>query len=196
MMRRFGRFLTQFGLNERGVAAAEMTLWLSALTLPIINAVDLSFFTYQRMQVEAAANAAVNAAWHDCDSTATTPAAPPATITCKAVVSGVLTDMQNAAQSTSLGTLITLPTANIVEGYYCATSSGTMTASTTPAPWTAPNAPTTAPTVPTCTGSTALAGDYISATVTFTYKPLFASASILTLLGSTVTKTAYLRLDN
>ena len=72
-------------------------LWVGVLALPLINVVDLSFYTYQRMQVETAAEAAVNAAWKDCNPTAATPAPPPAIVTCKAVVTTVVSDMQAAA---------------------------------------------------------------------------------------------------
>lgn len=181
--------------DQGGVAAAEMALWLSAMVLPVLNVVDLGFYLYQRMQVETAAEAAVNAAWHDCNSTAATPAPPPLLTNCKAAVSGVFSDMVAAAQSTSLGTNVTLPLANIVEGYYCATSLGALNASPLTAIGTAANPPSTAPAAPNCSGSTTLAGDYVQATTTYTYKPLFANVSILSLLGTNVSKTAWLRLD-
>jgi Flp pilus assembly protein TadG len=183
----------RFRRNTRGAAAAEFVLWLSAMTLPIINVIDVGFYAYQRMQVETAAGAAVNAAWSNCDPTASTPAPPPAIITCKAVVTDLFTRMQTAAQSTSLGTNVTLPLASISEGYYCATSGGSLTLSANIG--TAASPPKTAPTVSNCTGSTTAPSDYIKATTTYTYQPLFANASILSLFGTTITKTAWMRLD-
>jgi hypothetical protein len=193
MTRTSQRVLRRFIRSEGGAAAAEMALWMAAMAVPFFNALDIGFYAYQRMQVEAAAHAAVTAAWHDCNPTAATPAPPPALVSCKGVVSGVLTDMQTAAQSTSLGTNVSLPLASISEGYYCATDSGSLTLMTSIGTGDAP--PKTAPSVPKCTGVSTNAGDYVSATVSYTYTPVFASASILSLLGTTVTKTAWLRLD-
>jgi Flp pilus assembly protein TadG len=192
-MRRGAGILRRLLRDEGGAAATEMALWTVALAVPIFNAVDIGFYTYQWMQVDAAAHAAVNSAWHDCNPTATTPAPPPALVSCKAKVSGVLTNMQTAAQSTSLGTGVSLPLASISEGYYCADDTGALTLMTSIGTGDAP--PTTAPSVPKCTGTSTNAGDYISATVSFTYTPVFSSASILTMLGTSVTKTAWLRLD-
>jgi Flp pilus assembly protein TadG len=189
--------LRRFARSERGVAATELALWLAALLLPILNAVDLGFYAYQRMQVDMAGHAAVNAAWHDCNpapaAAGATAAPPPAIVKCKAVVTGVITDMQTAAQSTSLGNSVSLPTSAISEGYYCATSTGSLTLITSIG--TADSPPKTAPSVPNCPGTTTPAGDYIAATVTYTYKPLFSTASISSLLGSTITRTAWMRLD-
>jgi Flp pilus assembly protein TadG len=191
-----GRALTlirEFCRAEHGTAAVEMMLWTGLMMMPIVNAVDLGLYTYQRMQVETAANAAVSAAWHDCNAAAATPAPPPAITTCKAVVGNVITHMQTAAQSTTLGTAVSLPTANISEGYYCANSSGVLTLMQLIG--TAASPPTTNPSIPKCTGTTTPAGDYIFATVTFTYTPLFSNASILSLIGGTTTRTAWMRLD-
>lgn len=193
MMRRIPTLLRVFWGAERGAAAVELVLWTSAMILPVVNVVDLGVYVFQRMQVETAAHAAVNAAWHDCDITATTSAPPPAITTCKAAVSSVITDMQTAAQSTSLGNAVTLATADISEGYYCADSTGALTLITSIG--TAASPPSKNPSIPTCAGSTTLAGDYILATVNYTYTPLFSSASIVSVLGTNIQKTAWMRLD-
>lgn len=193
MTRRALALLLDFCRGEQGTAATEMMLWTGLMMMPIANAVDLGLYMYQRMQVETAANAAVSAAWHDCNPTAATPAPPPAITTCKAAVSSVITDMQTAAQSTSLGTAVSLPTANISEGYYCADSSGALVLMTQIG--TAANPPKSNPSIPNCPGATTPAGDYIFATVTFTYTPLLSNASILSLIGGTTSRTAWMRLD-
>jgi Flp pilus assembly protein TadG len=184
---------SRFPRDTRGSAAVEFVLWVGVLALPLINVVDLSFYTYQRMQVETAAEAAVNAAWRDCNPAAATPAPPPAIVTCKAVVTTVVSDMQTAAHSTSLSTQAGLATADIVEGYYCPSSSGVTLVT---AIGTAASPPTNAPARPNCAGTTTPAGDYIAATVRYTYSPLFANASILSILTPAVAKTAWMRLDN
>ena len=181
------RLLARFSRNTRGVAATEFVLWLTVLVLPLLNVVDLSMYMYQRMQVEAAAQAAVQAAWNACNTSALLP-----TKNC----TGVLTTMQTAAQGTSLGANIALTAANVTEGYYCSNGSGALvlvgTAGST----------TTLPTKPnpfTCAtsggGSSKAPGDYLQATTSYTYSPLFPYASIVSLLNTTVTKTAWMRLD-
>jgi Flp pilus assembly protein TadG len=179
------RLLASFSRNTRGVAATEFVLWLTVLVLPLLNVVDLSMYMYQRMQVEAAAQAAVQAAWNACNTSALLP-----TKNC----TGVLTTMQTAAQGTSLGANVALTAANVTEGYYCSNGSGALvlvgTAGST----------TVAPTKPSnCTSvlatNTKAPGDYLQATTSYTYSPLFPYASIVSLLNTTVTKTAWMRLD-
>jgi Flp pilus assembly protein TadG len=192
-MRRLRDPVKRFGRSERGAAAAEFALWLSLLTPIVMNVIDIGFFAYQRIQVETAAHAAVNSAWHDCNPTNLTPAAPPAITTCKGVVTAVITDMQNAAQSTALGGSVGLATSDISEGYYCASGSGTLTLVTSIG--TAASPPSSNPTVPTCSGSSTFAGDYIVATVRYTYAPVFSGVSVLSYLPTAVARTAYMRLD-
>lgn len=191
---RLGR-CTRFRRDQSGAAAAEFVLWIALLTLPILSGIDIGYYAFQRMQLETAAEAAVEMAWHTCGVSALP------TATCKPpgpnnpTVAGV---MQSAAQATSLGTGVSVPAASIVEGYYCSNGSGALvkvgSLGTT----------TTAPTKPTphfdCSGavanSTTAPGDYVQATATYTYTPLFASTSLVTLLGgATMTRTAWLRLD-
>jgi hypothetical protein len=177
---------------DDGIAAAEMAIWMAALSLPIVNLVDLGAYAYKRMQVETAAHAAVNAAWHDCNPYPSSGTAypPPAVAPCKV---GLVTDMQNAAQSTTLGTGVSLPSASISEGYYCATASGSLTLMASLGTAASPVSP--APAQPKCTGTTKLAGDYVKAAVSYTYTPIISGASLISLLGTTITQTAWMRLD-
>jgi Flp pilus assembly pilin Flp len=185
----------RFQRDQSGSAAAEFVLWVGLLTLPILNAVDIGYYAFQRMQLETAAEAAVDVAWHTCGvaglptATCTVPGVNPPTLA---------STMQAAAQATSLGTGVLVPAATIVEGYYCSNGSGALVQVG------ASGSTTTAPTKPSghfdCSGvvtnSTTAPGDYIQATATYTYTPLFASTSLLTLLGgTTMTRTAWLRLD-
>jgi Flp pilus assembly protein TadG len=174
--------IDRFWRDTRGAAAVEFVLTLTLLTLPTLNVIDLGLYAYERMQVETAAQAAVQAAWHAC---ATSTQLPTANCT------GVAATMLTAAQSTSLSTNVTLPT--VVEGYYCSNGSGglALVGST----GTTSTAPTGAG---TCTsviaGSTTAPGDYIQATASAAYAPLFGSLSLLP-LPSTISRTAWLRLD-
>ena len=60
--------------DTRGAAAVEFVLWLGILIVPILSAVDVSFYAYQRMQLEIAARAGAQAAWKACDTSAKWPA--------------------------------------------------------------------------------------------------------------------------
>lgn len=199
---RLRRTLLAFPRSERGAAAVEFALWLTVLIFPLLNIIDLGFYTYQGMQVQTAAEAAVDAAWHDCNANPlalTTPAAPPpATVTCITALNNetpsvsLVGDMRAAANSTSLGTRVGLASADISEAYSCPTSAGVIVQTNI---GTAATAPNTAPAIPNCPGSTTPAGDYITAKVRFTYTPLLSNASIASLLGTNINRTAYLRLD-
>ena len=187
-------WLSHFRKSTRGTAAVEFALWLGVTTTPILGAIDIGGYAYQSMQVDMAAQAAVQSAWHNCNPTTATTNPLPAIQNC----TGVTTDMQTAAQSSSLGTNVSLSTGNIVEGYYCANGSGGLTlvgsTGTAAASSNMSNGGTT-----TCSGviagSTTPPGDYISVTVTYTFHPLFGSVSVASLLGTTISKTQWLRLD-
>ncbi len=182
--------LRRFGRSCSGAAAVEFVLWVGILMVPTMNVVDLSFYAYQRMQVKTAAQAAVQAAWHLCDGKTATTKIPVKNCT------GALAVMQAAAQSTSLGTDVSLPAASVSEYYYCAKGSplGLVQVGTKGSTTTLP----TSPTPNSCTavnGSSALPGDYLVATVSYTYKPIFSGMSILSVLGTSVTESAGQRID-
>jgi Flp pilus assembly protein TadG len=171
----------------RGAAAAEFVLWLAVLGVPLLSVVDLGVFAFQRMQLDAAGQASVQTAWKLCDTTAKLPA----TRNCP----GLAAAMTAAAQSSPLGTAVTVDSASPVEGYYCANGSNSLqvvgATGTIASPLTA--------TRPTCTtvtsGSTTAAGDYIKVTVNYPYTPVFTGVSIARLLPSTITRTAWMRLS-
>src|SRR3954447_13029287 len=101
------------GPDQRGVAAVEFGLFTIFLSLALVNVADVSIYIYQRMQAENATQVAVQAAWKACD-----PSQLPATTNC----AGLTTAIQNAIQSTSLGSRVTL-VGSPAEGYYCVNSS-------------------------------------------------------------------------
>src|SRR4051812_35698717 len=103
--------------DQRGVAAVEFGLFAIFLSLALVNVADVSIYIYQRMQAENATQVAVQAAWKACD-----PSQLPATTNC----AGLTTAIQNAIQSTSLGSRVTLVAGSPAEGYYCVNSSNAL----------------------------------------------------------------------
>jgi Flp pilus assembly protein TadG len=189
-----GRSLRRFAADTRGAAAAEFVLWVTALLVPILSAFDLGAYAYQKMQAQIAAQAAVQYVWHVCDYTIGGTPAFSATKCPKLTLANVTT----AAQDTTLGTGVTVT--SVGEGYYCVDAAGALkgpfgsastkigTAPTPPSPNTCANV------IP---GSTTPPGDYVSATVSYTFQPLFSGLSIVDLLTSSspITQTAYVRLN-
>jgi Flp pilus assembly protein TadG len=165
----------------RGAAAAEFALVLPLLAYIFLNVADLSLYLWSKMQVDLAAQEAVGSARALCDGT-TAAKAIPATTGC----TSLSTTMTSAAQSTSLGSTVTLGTAG--EAWYCTTSAGALTqvAAVGATPPTDCSA--------TLTGSTVAPGDYISITASHTYNPIFPSATIAAALPSPITSTAWMRL--
>jgi Flp pilus assembly protein TadG len=187
------RIARRYGRDTRGVAAVELALWISALTAPILSAVDLGFYAYQKMELNNAAQTAAQAAWSLCSSPALLPAATNCT--------GLQTALATAAHSTGLGTLAALQAGS--EGYYCLTTTGALqlvgTAGAIPT-----SGSGTAPTgsVSNCssqgssfTGNTRPSGDYVQITVNYTYTPVFPGLTMLGLLPTTISCTAWMRLS-
>jgi len=163
--------------DERGVAAVEFGLFVILLSLALANVTDVSIYLYQRMQAENATQAAVQAAWKACD-----PSKLPATTNCP----GLTTAIQNAVQSTSLGTRVTLASGSPTEGYYCVNSSNALqyvsNVNSKPADCTAAGMPALQP------------GDYIVVQTTFTYVPLFPNLSVASTFAAQINRTATMRL--
>ena len=103
------RFLRRFRRNDRGGAAVEMSLVCLFLALGIMNVTELARYSYARMQMSAASQAAVSAAFAACDT-----AHVPATTRC----SGLNTAVSNAVHSSALAGNIEVQ-GNITEGWYC-----------------------------------------------------------------------------
>jgi Flp pilus assembly protein TadG len=162
--------------DQHGVAAIEFGLFITLLALGLANVTDASIYIYQRMQVENATEIAAQAALKTCATKL------PATTNC----SGLLTAMQNALQSTSLGTRVTLVSGSPTEGYYCVNTSNSLQyisdVSSKPADCTA-------------AGNAALQpGDYIQVQTTFPYQSLFPGLSIASAFTTPINRTAILRL--
>lgn len=180
--------LRVFAQEVRGAAAAEFVLWTALLVVPVLSAVDIGIYVDRRMQLEIAAQAAVQAAWHSC----TTASSLPAVQNC----SGLSATMLQAAQGTSLGSSVTLTNGTASEGYYCVDANNKLVLVGTAGNFTTPPVK---PVPFTCasvkTGSTTAPGDYIFATASYDYTPVFSNVSIASLLTTPITRTAWMRLN-
>ncbi len=96
--------------NARGTAAIEFALTGLMLVLGLMNAVDVGFYAYKRMEVENSAEAGTQAAWKTCNNTKG-PVLLPAPTNCT-VANGAVTSLNSAIttaiQATSLGTAVSL----------------------------------------------------------------------------------------
>jgi len=164
--------------DNSGVAAVEFAFFALFLSVALLNVVDIATYTYQRMQVENAAEMGAQAVFAACDLTKV-----PATTNC----SGLNTTITNASQSTSLGNRVTLASGYPTEGWYCVNTSGSLQyvspVSSKPADCSAAGMPTLQP------------GDYINVRVTFTYVPVFSGITVASLLPATITKSSTMRLQ-
>ena len=183
--------------NQRGAAAAEFAIFLVVLTTTFPSVVDLGIYAYDTMQVTNSAQMGAQALFAACQQL-------PATDTTSC--SGGQTAMTTAGHQTSLGSNVTVSL--LSEGYYCVGSNGQLAnAVTTPA---APNnlgnfttaldatgRVTTPPTNCSAVSGalTSKPGDYVAVTATYTYSPVFPAVSAASLLGTTITSTAWLRLQ-
>jgi len=162
--------------DQRGVAAIEFGLFAILLAGSLANVTDVSIYVYQQMQVENATEVAAQAALTTCSNNL------PATTNCP----NLLTAMQQAMQSTSLGTAITLQNGSPSEGYYCVNTGGALQfvsdVSSKPADCTAAGMPALKP------------GDYIQVQTTFTYKSLFPGLSVASAFPTPITRLAMMRL--
>ena len=102
--------------DQRGVAAIEFGVFAMLLAASLANVADVSIYIYQRMQVENATEIAVQAALKTCATSL------PATTNCP----NLLSAMQTAMQSTSLGNAVTFQNGSPSEGYYCINTSGAL----------------------------------------------------------------------
>lgn len=176
------RSVRNFRREQRGAAGVEFALVLTLLTIPILNVVDLALYAWDRMQVDNAAQMAVQAAWATCKLSSNLPATPNSYANCPAMPAAVTT----AAQSTRLGTNVTV--SSTIEGYYCVNT-------TTNALVAVGTFPGTKPANCSSVGvSTDTPGDYVLITTTYTYSPIFSAVSIASALNATVSRQAWMRI--
>jgi Flp pilus assembly protein TadG len=175
--------LRQFGADARGVAGIEFAIMGPLLALGLVNAVDVGYYAYRRMEVENAAQVGAQAAWKNCNNLTTTML--PATQNCPALNAAITT----AIQSTSLGTAVSLASGYPAEDYRCVNASNVLqsvgsVSSPKPANCSAAGNPTGTP------------GDYLQVGVTCPYQSLFPGLiSVMSVSGVTsITKTTWMRM--
>ena len=172
----------RYRTEQKGAAAVEFALILTLLTIPILNVVDVAVYSWDKMQVDNAAQAAVQAAWATCNLPMEIPATPNSYANCTAMPAAVT----QAAQSTTLGTAVTVT--STVEDYYCVNT-------TTNVLVTVGNFPNTKPATCSSVGSGSdKPGDYVRITVSYTYTPVFSAVSIASQLATPITRTAWMQL--
>lgn len=163
--------------NTQGVAGIEFALIAGMLSLVLMNVADIAIFEYQRMEVENAADLGAMTVLKTCDTSHV-----PATTLC----SGLNTAITKAVQSTSLGNKVSLKGGAPTEGYYCVNSANILQyvsdVSTKPSTCAAAGMSSLSP------------GDYIKVQVVFTYVPMFGALSAASLLPTSISKTALLRI--
>jgi Flp pilus assembly protein TadG len=108
--------LDRFGADAKGLAAVDFAITGTMLVFGLLNAVDLGYYIYRRMEVENAADAGAQAVMKTCDQNSL-----PATTNC----SGLNAAITSAIHNTSLGTAVSLALGYPTEGYYCTNSSTT-----------------------------------------------------------------------
>ena len=165
--------------DQSGSAAVELALVAGTLASVMMNGIEISRWYFSQMELQNATQMAAQAVWKACDS----PAKLPVTINCSARTAA----MNNALQSTSLGTRVTLSSGYPTEAYYCvATSGGALT--------NVGSVSNAKPVNCSPTGSTSdTPGDYIVLRAQYTYSPIFYGITIGSLLPTEVTAQTMMR---
>jgi Flp pilus assembly protein TadG len=172
-----GPAVRRFVRDTGGLAAIEFALLASFLGLAALNVSDIGVYLFDVLEVRNATEMGAQAAWATCDLNHL-----PATTKCSSLNSAVTT----AVQSTSLGNSVSLQSGSPAEGYYCASSSGSLQymadVSNKPADCTAAGVATDLP------------GDYVRVQTTYAYSSMFPGLSVASVFPSTITSTAWTRL--
>jgi Flp pilus assembly protein TadG len=171
-------FCGAFRADRRGTSAIEFSFFAGMLSLGMLNTADIAMYVYKRMEVENATQMGAQAAWKTCDQSHL-----PATKNC----SQLLNAIQNAVQSTSLGTKVSLQPNSPSEGYYCVNKSNVLEyvsdITQKPADCTVAGTPSLKP------------ADYIQIKTTYSYAPIFADLTVARFFTTPITKTSFMRLD-
>jgi Flp pilus assembly protein TadG len=168
----------RLGRDTRGSSAVEFALVAGMLVVALLNAVDIGYYAYVRMEVENAAEMGAQAALKTCDLTKL-----PATTAC----SGLATAVVTAIHTTSLGTAVALQAQSPSEGYYCLNASNALqlvgSLNAKPADCSAAGNPALQP------------GDYLQVAVSYAYSPLFPGVSVMSALGiGAITMNSWMRM--
>jgi len=175
--RRLRESVKAFGQDRRGTAAIEFAFFAGFLSVATLNVAEVSVYVFQRMQVENAAQMAVQAAWKTCNTSLLLPA----TTNC----SGLTTALTNSVRSTALGARVQL--ASQSEAYYCVTDKNALqymsTVDNKPADCSAAG------------NAAAQPADYITIQATFNYTPMFSGMTVGGLFPTTIQRTTTMRLQ-
>lgn len=144
----------------------EFAVWLVALAYPFVNAADLAVYAFRKVEVQNAAQMAVQAAFNTCGQNFSTPVYT----SCNTVNSNAGANAVTAAvKTTTLGSRVSV--SDVSEYVDGSKQSGSLT-----------NPPSAS-------------GDYLGVKVTFSYTPLFGLATVASLLGTTITQTYWMRMS-
>jgi Flp pilus assembly protein TadG len=160
------------------MVAVEFALTGTMLAYGLLNAVDLGYYIYRRMEVENAADVGAQAATITCKQ-----AQLPATTNCP----GLNAAITSAIQNTSLGTAVALASGYPTEGYYCTNSSNVLqyvsSVSSKPSNCSAAGNASASP------------ADYLQVQVTAPYQALFGVSVMGVLTWTSITTTSWMRMD-
>jgi Flp pilus assembly protein TadG len=153
--------------EERGAAAVEFAVWLLVTVWPLLNAVDLGVYLFQRMQVNNAGQAAVHQVFINCGQTTLSP------ILTNCPSAKVTNGAAYGAQSTSLGS-------NVTVAYKTECVNGALKTGGDPSVTACPSGMST--------------GDYIGITVAFSYRPLFPNLTVTSILNGAMGGVSWMRM--
>jgi Flp pilus assembly protein TadG len=176
-IRRFTRPPIRWLATDAGTAIIEFALAAPILVVLLLNLFDFSVLIWSTMQTDNSAQMGAQAAFKLCAG-----GTPPALTNC----AGLSTAVTTAAQSTSLGTGVTLASGYPGETFYCTSGNTLQSVGTSP------------PSPYNCSGATpanaaATPGDYITVQVNYSYAPTFSGLSLAS--ARTLTATAMQRLQ-
>lgn len=170
-----GSIFTRFTADERGIAAVEMALMGSLLSVALMNVAEVGRYAYTATEVSAASQAGAQVLLTSCDTLHT-----PITLLCP----DALTAIRAAAQGTSLGTDVAIKTP-LDEGWYCLKSDGTLkyeaTADNKPDDCSDVGAPQQRPEV------------YVQVKATYAYRPMFPGLTLAQTFPAQISHTAWMR---
>lgn len=183
--------------GDQGLVGIEFAITGLTLAFGLLNAVDVGYYIYRRMEVENSADAGAHAAYNTCVPPCTSQNCPsqqlPATQNC----SGLNTAITSAIRSTSLGNSVTLATGYPEEGDYCINASNALQcvgSLSSPAPGNC-SATGQQATCSAAGNATATPGDYLLVQVSTPYQPLFPGLTVMSALGWTsISKTSWMRM--
>jgi hypothetical protein len=176
--RRFGYPLFIHRLAGRaGTAIIEFALAAPILVIVLLNLFDFSVLIWSTMQTDYSAQMGAQAAFKTCNG-----GNPPALTNC----TGLSTAVTTAAQSTSLGTNVTVASGYPAEEFYCVSGTTLQSIGTSPpSPYDCSTA--------TPPNASATPGDYIVVQVNYSYTPTFSGLSLAS--AHTLTATAMQRVN-